>query len=62
MVLGMAAGLGDMRQDLEAGQGDIEDRGAGLGEMVLGMAAGQGAMIQDAMIQDREAGQGNTED
>ena len=46
-----------LEQDLESGQGDKEDRGAGLGEKVLGMAAGQGAMMQDL-----EAGQVDTED
>ena len=36
----------DSTQDQEAGQGNIEDQGAGLGEMVKGKAAGQGAMIK----------------
>ena len=34
MVLGMAAGLGAMMQDLEAWQGNTEDGGAGLNDEV----------------------------
>ena len=62
----MAAGLGAMMQDLEAGQDDIEDGGAGLinvvedeGAGLIAMVKGEGAGLDD-MVEHVGTVQGET--
>ena len=62
MGLGMAVGLGAKTQDLEAGQGDIEDGGAGLIDVVEEEGAGLIVIMEDegagliVMVEDNGAG------